>query len=147
MTNALQTLQHYILKKLQNCSALTVRTFRSGACGRQQGFPEHFVPKSYCKVTRSISDPIYSLYKPSFSRRPSSSEASVLLTCAFQHSTFYPSRRQRLGLRRLDQKGQRIGADLPAPLNQVFEVTFEGSRPFVKRVDENMESAQNILQT
>ncbi len=54
---------------------------------RRASLPEGSVGKSYCRVTRSISDPISSLYKPAFSPRPSSSEASVLLACAFQHPT------------------------------------------------------------
>ncbi len=80
----------YSITALQHYSAYTVRTFRSGACGGQDSqkvpLPSH-IAKSYCQVTRSISDPISSLYKPSFFPRPSSSEASVLVACAFQHPT------------------------------------------------------------
>ncbi len=53
----------YKLQFLQNYSACTVNTFKSGACGGHQGILELSVAKSYCEVTRSILDPISSLYK------------------------------------------------------------------------------------
>ncbi len=65
-----QHYRHYSLTELQNYSAYTVSTLRSGACGRQasENIP---LPSHITKSTRSISDQISSPYKPSIFPDPS----------------------------------------------------------------------------
>ncbi len=75
---------HYRLSVLQHYSSYIVSTLRSGACGGQASqkvpLPSHISKSLDLFLIQSL---VY--INPLVFPRPSSSEASVLVACAFQH--------------------------------------------------------------